>query len=91
MPKRTLARELTLREGGKVSTSVAQVSEVLARLGDLMVEDPAWTLGEIARFVGAAVRRARKRDEIVGVPGFIVDFPKRKDPFPSLKRRARRK
>ena len=57
-----LALALCSLERGRREVDVAQVSELLARLGDLLATRPGWTLGHLARWTAAAVRRARAKE-----------------------------
>lgn len=52
-----LATEITRREGGKVRLTVAQVTEVLRILADLMVEAPVETSAALERLRKRAVKR----------------------------------
>lgn len=56
-----LATEITKREGGKRSISVAQVTEVLRILADLLVEQPEATAAALERLARRAEKRRRRR------------------------------
>lgn len=52
-----LAKEITLREGGKKSLTIAQVKEVLRHLGDIFYEDSLGGLDIASRLYRAAEKR----------------------------------
>lgn len=54
-----LAKEITLREGGKKSLTVAQVKEVLRHLGDMIHEDWQGGLDIFSRLHRAASKRSK--------------------------------
>ncbi len=56
-----LAREVTLREGGKVNLSIAQVKEVLGHLSDVMYQDIRGTTEGSVLSISAMLRHNGER------------------------------
>ena len=59
-PAAWLTRELTLLEGKCEQVTIAQVSEIIARLADLEIESPALAASARAAFIREAAKRARQ-------------------------------
>lgn len=56
-----IAKGIALREGGKVNLSIAQIKEVLSRLGEVLYWETE--RGDEFKFVARIVELARKRAE----------------------------